>query len=1116
MPVESGKYRLYWPYILLLISIFLVIATMLPGLLTREIIDYMGYVIIIMLSGVLLLLFQSKNRNRTEKERHYPGPDMDFLVRHNPNALAIFDKNMRYLHVSDRFIRDYRINENVIGKSHYEVFPEIPDRWKKIHESALSGNVERSQEDSFERMDGTTDYNRWECRPWYTAGNEIGGLILYSEVITGQRLAEQALFLSEQKYRTLLEHTGDCIWEVDTTGHFIFVSENVKKLIGYEASDLTGRSVTTCLPANMRNRLNKLFLRIKHSREPVNNLEVTVQHLNGEEKHFEINGIGVFDKDGDFYGFRGIAKDITRRKRNEENLRNSEENYRFIIQNQTDLIVRTDGNGKFLFVSPSYCELFGKSREELLGNSFVPLIHEDDRDATRQAMEDLKKPPYTCYVEQRANTVKGIRWIAWKDKAIVDEKGNIKEIIASGRDITARKEAEQALLLSEERYRSIFENSGIGIFQCKESGEFIEANTAFCQMFGYKNPDDLRNNLNARADKFYVYPEKRDEIFNSVLQSNKIIEYVNEFYTRDKKVITCKMYLRAIRNHNNLMLIEGFIEDVTRQKLAEKAIQRSKEELETKVKERTEELIVANERLIFEIEERNLIEEALQYNEKKLRSIIENSPDGILLINENGDILEWNKGMENITGIPALKAFDMNFWLVSQKLLYKKSKNYVPVDEITFIKELKTMLSTGSSSFFKLHEPIETQITTPGGIHRYVQSLLFITELNQKNYLASFSRDITDNKNFENAIRQSEAKLRAIFDNTVQSFIIFDLDGNVVSFNKVAQEKSSAIFGRELMQDINANQLKIRSSDTPIDLKINELKNGDPYSYQVEIHGNNKNVYWYEFNFSPVYEEKEITGIFMSAADITERKNAEASIYKALEKQKSLNDLKTQFVSTVSHEFRTPLATIYSNTQLIDKFHEKWEKEKKDRSFKRIYDSVQNMTTMLDDLSLLGKEQSGRLRFDPEPGNLKQYVKKLVEESHLSYNLNKRIVLKTDLNIGNVYMDTKLMNHILNNVLSNAVKYSPANTKVNFSVMQNSNSYIEFRVQDFGIGIPDKDLPNIYEPFHRASNIGDIKGTGLGMSIVKQCVELHQGKINLFSKENVGTTVSIKIPYVNS
>jgi PAS domain S-box-containing protein len=137
------------------------------------------------------------------------------------------------------------------------------------------------------------------------------------------------------------------------------------------------------------------------------------------------------------------------RRRATDALRESEGKYRLLVETQTDLVVKVDLEGRFLFASPSYCRTFGKSEAELLGRRFMPLVHVDDREATARAMETLYRPPHTAYVEQRALTVEGWRWLAWADTGIVDRDGRVIEIVGVGRDITEKRELEERLRLSE-------------------------------------------------------------------------------------------------------------------------------------------------------------------------------------------------------------------------------------------------------------------------------------------------------------------------------------------------------------------------------------------------------------------------------------------------------------------------------------------------------------------------------------------------------------------------------------------------------------------------------------------------------------------------------------------
>lgn len=188
----------------------------------------------------------------------------------------------------------------------------------------------------------------------------------------------------------------------------------------------------------------------------------------------------------------GIA---IQQRRAESALRASEENYRLLVESQTDLVVKVDTEGRFLFVSPSYCTLFGKTEEELIGKTFMPLVHEDDRQATARAMEDLFKPPYTCYVEQRARTRRGWRWLAWSDMSILNADGDVTAIVGVGRDITDRRTMEQALQESRLRYRSIVEDVDALICRFTYNGVLTFVNEKYCKYFNRTRDELIGKNI---------------------------------------------------------------------------------------------------------------------------------------------------------------------------------------------------------------------------------------------------------------------------------------------------------------------------------------------------------------------------------------------------------------------------------------------------------------------------------------------------------------------------------------------------------------------------------------------------------------------------------------------
>ncbi|MBC2710153.1 MAG: PAS domain S-box protein [Desulfosarcina sp.] len=182
----------------------------------------------------------------------------------------------------------------------------------------------------------------------------------------------------------------------------------------------------------------------------------------------------------------------------EQSLKESEAKYRLLVENQTDMVVKVDLEGRFLFVSPSYCRTFGKKEEELFGQKFMPLVHEEDRGMTAKAMEALYHPPYTAYMEQRAMTKNGWKWLSWMDTAVLDKNKNIVAIIGVGRDITERKRSEAALRESEEKYRTVLEATPDPVVVYDIEGKVIYFNPAFTRVFGWT----LEERLGKKMDVF--------------------------------------------------------------------------------------------------------------------------------------------------------------------------------------------------------------------------------------------------------------------------------------------------------------------------------------------------------------------------------------------------------------------------------------------------------------------------------------------------------------------------------------------------------------------------------------------------------------------------------------
>ena len=252
--------------------------------------------------------------------------------------------------------------------------------------------------------------------------------------------------------------------------------------------------------------------------------------------------------------------------------------------------------------------------------------------------------------------------------------------------------------------------------------------------------------------------------------------------------------------------------------------------------------------------------------------------------------------------------------------------------------------------------------------------------------------------------------------------------------------------------------------------------------------------------------------------EISDRKQAEkllrgleADLREALAQEKEFSELKSRIISTISHEYRTPLTAIASSAEILQLYRHKLDESKQLKHFDRIKASVKHMTNLVSDVLFLSRAEFEKLEFQPQAINLVSFVSELVNELQLGVSEAHHLTFTSIGGCTQAYLDTKLLQQILTNLLSNAIKYSPEGGIVSIQLTCEQNQVL-FQVSDEGIGIPKEDQNNLFESFSRASNVGMIAGTGLGLSIVKKCVDLHSGEIAVKSEVGVGTTFSISLP----
>lgn len=373
---------------------------------------------------------------------------------------------------------------------------------------------------------------------------------------------------------------------------------------------------------------------------------------------------------------------------------------------------------------------------------------------------------------------------------------------------------------------------------------------------------------------------------------------------------------------------------------------------------------------------------------------------------------------------------------------------------------------------------------------------------------------LTKKEAVQRSLRESEGRMRAIIDSALDAVITINKQGVITKWNQQAEKtfgfSASEAIGKTLTKTIIP--LKYREAHSKGMATYAKTGEGPVLNKRIEITAINKSGHEFpiELSITPI----KINGDFFFSAflrDITVEKESKLEMERALQKAKELNELKSQFVTMTSHEFRTPLTTVQNNIELIGMRLENEtliERSKIDRSCSRIINQVEHLTNMLNDILTLGRLEAGRMPFTQEKMWIMDVITQAIDSVNMEANHAKFEEVGAPYPI---YADPSLLQHVFANILSNALKYSAATDKISVQIHYQSDE-VSVSIIDQGIGIPENEHKNLFQSFYRATNAGNIQGTGLGLAIVKEFINMHKGTIKIKSMLNKGTTVTVKLP----
>ncbi|MBE8999753.1 PAS domain S-box protein [Nostoc sp. LEGE 12447] len=521
-----------------------------------------------------------------------------------------------------------------------------------------------------------------------------------------------------------------------------------------------------------------------------------------------------------------------------------------------------------------------------------------------------------------------------------------------------------------------------------------------------------------------------------------------------------------------------------------KQLQTLNAELEHRVQQRTQELAKANVSLRAEIAERQRTQAALQ-------ALITASPRAIFTLDLEGNVKIWNPAAERMFGWTEAEVIDHPnpIFLDDQLEEYNTLQESI-LQGTTYTRvELRRFKKDGTAIDI---------VFSAAPLHDSDDSI---------NGMVAVIADITHQKQQEEQVRL----LQSVVVNTNDAVVITEAQPvgepgpNIIYVN----EAFTRITGYSLQEVLGKTPRILQGAKTSraeLDKVWTALSRWETVTVQVINYRKDGSEFWNEFSIVPVADQNGWYTHWISVQrDITGRKRLD-EIRMALERERELSVLKTRFFSMASHEFRTPLSTALVAAQLLESCQDEWDNSSKRlRNLQRIQLSVKNMVQILDDILTINRAETGKLEFNPKLLDLEEFCSDFVEEMRLSTGERHTLSFVCQGKAVPASVDERLLRSILSNLLLNAIKYSPEGGNVHLSLEFKSDTVI-LQVKDRGIGIPLADQKQLFEPFHRGKNVKSIPGTGLGLVVVKKCVDLHQGHINITSEIGIGTTCAIALP----
>jgi PAS domain S-box-containing protein len=701
-------------------------------------------------------------------------------------------------------------------------------------------------------------------------GNQIAGAIANVQLFMEHKQTEEMLKESEEKYRTILENIADGYYEVDLAGNFTFFNVSVCHLLGYSKDELLGMNNRQYTDQENSKKLYQAFNKVYRTGIPSQIFDWEIIRKDGAKRYIESSISLIKNPSGQPTGFRGIVRDITERKHAEELLQQESSFRTSIIEAVAEGLcvcheITEYPHVTFTVWNDRMTEITGYSMDEINRLGWYQTMYPDPETQARaiNRMARMRQGDKLVDEEWEITRVNNEKRLLSISTAVLQTNGGVPHVLALMQDITGRKQAENNLRESEERYRNILANIEDGYYEVNLAGDFTFFNDSMCRMLGY-----ARDEMMGMGNKKFTDEENRNKLFlafNEVYKTGKPTKAFDlETIRKDGAKVIGEVSVSLIKDSNGQPIgFRGIARDVTQRKQAE---------------------------------------EALRQSEEKYRTILENMEDGYFEVDITGCFTFFNESLRRMLGYSQDEMIGMN------------NRQYT--DE-----ENAKKLFLAFNRVFRTGEPtkeFDWEIIRKDGAKRYIEASVSLIK-NLSGQPAGFRglvRDITNRKRTEEEIKQTLSLLNATLESTADGILVVDRKGKIESFNQKFVQ----------MWNIPESVMASRDDDQALAFVLSQLKNHEAFLAKVrELYGQTEADSYdlIEFKDGRVFERysrpqrigDQTVGRVWSFQDVTDRKQAEEALRQSEERYRLAIESSNDGVAIVQREKH-----IYVNKQFAKMF----------------------------------------------------------------------------------------------------------------------------------------------------------------------------------------------------